>query len=213
MHLRSTVSAAFPADAAAGWPGGAAAADGSARRLPGDLSIWIIIAVEMATFALMFGAYAVARALHLAEFSALQRTLDASRGLLNTWLLIGGSGCVVQAVAAVGRGAPRRGLAWLAGAQGCGLAFVVFKVLEYRAKAAAGIDLDTHSFYTLYFLLTGFHLAHVLAAMVFLGLLMAGVARGRFGPGRLHGLETGAAFWHMVDLLWLVLFPLLYLVR
>lgn len=182
------------------------------RILPGDLAIWIVILVEMATFALLFLSCAVARALDVAAFDAGQRTLDATKGVVNTWLLIGGSGCVVAAIRAVRAGHESSGVRWLVGAQACGLAFLALKSLEYREKFASGVDLDTSTFHTFYFLLTGFHFFHVIAAVVFLALLTMQLRR-RGGQASLHALETGAAFWHMVDLLWIVLFPLLYLIR
>lgn len=182
-------------------------------HLPGDLSIWIIVLLELATFALLFLSYAAARARNLELFDASQLTLDRSKGLINTLLLIAGSWCVVRAVQAVGSDARRAGLAWLLAAQACGTAFLVFKLEEYSAKFAAGIDLETNLFYMFYYLLTGFHFLHVLAAIVFLAFLTFHTWRGDYGAGRLHALETGATFWHMVDLLWIVLFPLLYLMR
>lgn len=183
------------------------------RHLPGDLAIWLIILLELATFALLFGTYAVVRGMDPELFNASQLTLDRSKGLINTWLLIGGSWCVVRAVQAIGADARSAGLRWLLAAQACGLAFLVFKLREYGAKFDAGIDLETNRFYLFYFLLTGFHFFHVLAAMVFLAILSFHTWRGDYGPGRLHALETGATFWHMVDLLWIVLFPLVYLMR
>lgn len=185
----------------------------SEGRLPGDLSIWLIVALELATFALLFIAYAVARALDTELFNSSQQTLDRSKGVLNTWLLIGGSWCVVRAVQAMKACLRRSCLAWLLAAQACGAVFVVLKLGEYAAKWAVGIDLETNRFYMFYFLLTGFHLLHVVAAMAVLALLSLSCWRRGCGPEQLHALETGAAFWHLVDLLWIVLFPLLYILR
>lgn len=187
--------------------------DQAERHLPGDLAVWLIILLELATFALLFATYAVVRGMDPELFNTSQLTLDRSKGLINTWLLIGGSWCVVRAVQAIGADARAAGLRWLLAAQACGLAFLVFKLQEYGAKFDAGIDLETNRFYMFYFILTGFHFFHVLAAMVFLAILTFFSWRGDYGPGRLHALETGAAFWHMVDLLWIVLFPLVYLMR
>ena len=120
---------------------------------------------------------------------------------------------MVRATEAVKQDAARRGAVWLAAVLMCGSAFVVIKLLEYGAKAQAGVDLSTNTFYMFYFLLTGFHFFHVLAAMVFLALLLSATWRGRYGSHDYHALETGAAFWHMVDLLWIVLFPLIYVMR
>lgn len=183
------------------------------RHLAGDLAVWIIILAELLAFAILFLSFAFARTQDVALFNASQHTLDASKGAINTLLLITGSWCVVRAVQAVSRDARRIGIVWLMGAQACGAAFVVLKLGEFSAKYAAGVDLSTNTFYMFYFLLTGFHFFHVLAAMVFLGILTVKTWHGAYGSHDVHALETGAAFWHMVDLLWIVLFPLMYVMR
>lgn len=183
------------------------------RHLPGDLAIWFIILLELTTFALLFAAYAIMRSKDPELFNTSQLMLDPSKGLVNTLLLISGSWCVVHGIHALRDGIRSTGLRWLIAAQGCGLAFLVLKIEEYSALFAAGIDMDTNRFYTFYFTLTGFHFLHVLAAIIILAFLTFHNRCGAFNADRLHGLETGGAFWHMVDLLWIVLFPLVYLMR
>jgi nitric oxide reductase NorE protein len=182
-------------------------------RLAGDLSVWLIILMELLTFGILFVSYAFARTFEVALFNASQSTLDLNSGAINTALLITGSWCVVRAVQAVKRDASVMGARWLIAALACGSGFVVLKWLEFSAKAAAGIDLSTNTFYMFYILLTAFHFFHVLAAMVFLTILLVNTHAGRYGSQDHHALETGAAFWHMVDLLWIVLFPLVYVMR
>ena len=181
--------------------------------LAGDLSVWLIILMELLTFGILFLSYAFARTFDVALFNASQSTLDLNSGAINTALLITGSWCVVRAVEAVKRDACAVGTRWLIAALACGSGFVVIKLLEFSAKADAGIDLSTNTFYMFYILLTAFHFFHVLAAMVFLTILLFNTHAGRYGRQDHHALETGAAFWHMVDLLWIVLFPLVYVMR
>ena len=181
--------------------------------LAGDLSVWLIILMELLTFGILFLSYAFARTFDVALFNASQSTLDLNSGAINTVLLITGSWCVVRAVEAVKRDACIVGTRWLIAALACGSGFVVIKLLEFSAKADAGIDLSTNTFYMFYILLTAFHFFHVLAAMVFLAILLFNTYAGRYGRQDHHALETGAAFWHMVDLLWIVLFPLVYVMR
>lgn len=182
-------------------------------RLAGDLAVWLIILAELLTFGIFFLSYAFARTFDVALFNASQRTLDLNSGAINTALLITGSWCVVRAVHAVKRDASAQGAHWLTAALACGSGFVVIKLMEFSAKAGAGIDLSTNTFYMFYILLTAFHFFHVLAAMVFLTILLFKTRAGRYGSHDVHALETGAAFWHMVDLLWIVLFPLIYVMR
>ena len=85
-----------------------------------------------------------------------------------------------------------------------GFVFIGIKLAEYIAKAQAGIGVETDTFFTLYFLLTGFHLLHVLLGIV----ILAAVALADSA----ENLKTGTAFWHMVDLVWVVMYPLVYLI-
>jgi nitric oxide reductase NorE protein len=182
-------------------------------RLAGDLAVWLIILAELLAFGILFLSYAFARTFDVALFNDAQSTLDLNSGAINTALLITGSWCVVRAVQAVKRDASAIGAHWLMAALACGSGFVVIKLMEFSAKADAGIDLSTNTFYMFYFLLTAFHFLHVLAAMVFLTILLVKTHAGRYGSHDHHALESGAAFWHMVDLLWIVLFPLIYVMR
>lgn len=182
-------------------------------RLRGDLAVWLIILAELLTFGILFLCYAFARSQDVALFNASQLTLNLNSGALNTVLLITGSWCVVHAVEAVQEDKSGRGARWLVAALACGFGFAGLKVIEFSAKLEAGIDLSTNTFYMFYLLLTGFHFLHVIAAMVFLSLLLVKTMQGAYGRHDYHALETGAAFWHMVDLLWIVLFPLVYVMR
>ena len=187
--------------------------ESSEPRLVGDLAVWLIILAELLTFGLFFLSYAFARAFDVAAFNESQRTLDLNSGAINTVLLITGSWCVVHAVKAVQQDQSTHGARWLLAALACGMGFVGMKVIEYSAKFDAGIDMSTNTFYMFYILLTAFHFFHVIAAMVFLTFLWVKTRQGRYSSRDVHALETGAAFWHMVDLLWIVLFPLVYVMR
>ena len=187
--------------------------DKGAPHLSGDLAIWLIILAELLTFGILFLSYAFARAREVALFNASQLTLDLNSGAINTVLLITGSWCVVRAVKAVRLDQSVSGSRWLLAALACGLGFVCFKLIEFSAKIDAGIDMSTNTFYMFYIMLTAFHFLHVIAGMVFLGILWFKTHQGAYGRHDVHALETGAAFWHMVDLLWIVLFPLVYVMR
>ena len=129
-------------------------------------------------------------------------------------ILLTSSWLVALAVQLAHRRASRerisRLLAWGAA---CGLAFAVLKAVEYAKKLWAGISMLTNDFYMYYFTLTGLHLVHVAAGTLILLFLWRKASTASYERGNLAGLEAGATFWHMVDLLWVVLFPLLYLVR
>ena len=183
------------------------------RRLPGDLAIWFFILAEMLAFAVFFASYAFARAHNVELFNTYQQTLDRNSGALNTLLLITGSWFVVLAVRAAHRDDRAAISRHLALGFLCGGGFLVVKVMEYAAKFGAGISLSTNTFYMFYISLTFFHFMHVILGMVILGVLWVQSRRGVYGAHDAHGLESGAAYWHMVDLLWIILFPLVYVMR
>lgn len=173
--------------------------------LPGNLMMWILILSELAVFGVALVGFAVARALDPATFDAGQAHLDRLLGGLNTLVLV-----TSGYMAALGVEAGRKGLAARArrlfiGASGVGSVFLVIKMVEYAATLGAGHTIDSDGFFALYFMLTGFHALHVVFGI---GLLLV-VARWN----SVENLETGAAFWHMVDLIWVLLYPIVYLIR
>jgi nitric oxide reductase NorE protein len=190
-----------------------AAAPTAEPRLSGDLGVWLIILLELLTFAILFIAFAFARLREIDLFTASQRTLDLHTGAINTVLLITASWCVASAVREVRHDASKQGARWLVGAIVCGTGFLGLKLTEYADKLALGLDLSSNTFYMFYFVLTGFHFLHVVVGVLALSYLWFKTQRGDYGRHDCHALETGGAFWHMVDLLWIVLFPLVYVMR
>ncbi len=180
---------------------------------PGDLAIWVFILAELVAFFALFVTYAFTRLRHLELFNAMQLTLDSDAGMLNTLLLITGSWCVARAVAAIKANHVRASAGWLLAAIGSGVGFLIVKYFEYGAKFAAGISLDTNLFYTFYLSLTMFHAMHVVLGMVILGFVWNKARRGGYTAHDHRGMETGASYWHMVDLVWIILFPLVYIMR
>ena len=175
------------------------------ETLPGNPMMWLLIAAELMVFGGALVAYAGARALDPAGFLAAQGELDRLAGTVNTAVLP--TSGLFAALAVTAREAGRRGLARIhLGVAGLfGVVFLVVKAHEYAAEIAAGHGLGDGGFWTLYFLITGFHAVHV----VFGILILAVVAI----LDEVEHVETGTAFWHMVDLVWVVIFPCLYLLR
>ena len=190
-------------------PGAPAPSEG----LPGDFAIWIFIFAEMLAFGVLFVAYAFTRAHQVELFNASQLELNRAAGAVNTLVLITSSYCVVRAVSAIRQGLQRVCAGWLTATVLLGAVFVAIKLWEFHAKFAAGISLDTNAFFMFYLLLTAFHFMHVLMGMVILAFVIAKALRGGYTAEEHTGVETGASFWHMVDLLWIILFPLVYVIR
>jgi nitric oxide reductase NorE protein len=195
------------------WPPSELGPDSERRYPPGDLAIWIFILAELAAFAAFFGAYAFTRLNHLELFNQYQLTLDRRAALINTLALITSSYFVVRSLAAI-RGDDHRACArWLAGAIGLGGLFLVIKGFEYHHHLSQGIRLSSNTFYMFYLSLTFFHFMHVMMGMVILAAVALKARRRGYSAEQHIGVETGASYWHMVDLVWLILFPLVYVMR
>ena len=173
--------------------------------LPGDLMIWVLIVSELAVFGAGLLAFLVVRLLDPTGFAEAQDQLHRVGAGVNTVVLITSGWLAAHASAAVMAGRLTAARWTLAGAASLGLVFLAVKSTEFASLAAIGISTDTHPLFTFYYLLTGFHAAHVLAGVVILGIIA-----WRPTP---DVAENGVAFWHMVDLAWVILFPVLYLVR
>ncbi|HQT32141.1 MAG TPA: cytochrome c oxidase subunit 3 family protein [Thiobacillus sp.] len=183
------------------------------RELPGDLAMWFFIFAELLVFGIFFLAYAFARARNVELFNASQLQLDRLSGAINTALLVTSSYFVVRAVERIHHGAARACAYWLAAAMACGGAFLLLKLGELGAKMEADISMSTNTFFMFYIGLGFFHFMHVVLGMVILGAVALKAWRGGYSAAEHTGVETGASYWHMVDLVWIVLFPLIYVLR
>ncbi len=171
--------------------------------LPGELLMWVLILSELLVFGAGLVAFMGVRLTDPAGFAAAQDHLWRAGAALNTVVLVSSGFLAAQALRWRGAGARRAARVALVAAAALGAVFLAVKGAEYAGKAAEGIGWDTHPFFTFYYLLTGFHAAHVAAGVALL-LLVAwrdGVAN----------VEAAAMFWHMVDLVWVLLYPVIYL--
>ena len=180
---------------------------------PGDLAIWIFILAELLVFAVFFASYAFTRMNHVELFNTYQATLDRDAALVNTVALLTGSYFVVRAIGAIRTGRVRGASGWLWAAVGMGAVFLLVKSAEYAHHFTAGVSLSTNTFYMFYLSLTFFHFMHVVLGMVILAAVALKAGRGGYSRAEHTGVESGASYWHMVDLVWLILFPLVYVMR
>jgi nitric oxide reductase NorE protein len=181
------------------------------RRLPGEPGLWVLVLGDLLIFSIFFVTIAAEHSSRPELFEQAQATLNHAFGLANTLLLLTSSLFVALAASRLRERAPgaRPLLFW---AMACGSGFVVIKVAEYTEKIRSGLNVASGEFFTLYFAFTGIHLAHVLLGLGVLG-VMAATARSSAAPAHGRLVEGGAIFWHLVDLLWIILFALFYLAR
>lgn len=175
--------------------------------------VWVFIGADSVIFAILFLTFMQDRLKNPALFEASRHTLNMNLGGLDTLILLSSSWSVALAIQALKRDLVDRVPRYLLGGVLTGLMFVVSKSIEYFQKFAHGLTPGTNPFYMWYFTLTGMHLAHVLLGTSLLTFLWIRSRRGAFSSVHRAVPESVASFWHLVDLLWIVLFPLLYLMK
>lgn len=178
---------------------------GALSALPGNPLMWILILSELAVFGAFLAGFAGARLMQPELFAEAQAHLSRLYGGLNTLVLVTSGWFAALAVRNRAEDRIGRARLWLAAAGLLGVVFLGVKAIEYAAKIEAGIGLETDTFWTLYFLMTGFHALHVVMGLGILAIVA--------WKASLENLETGAAFWHMVDLIWVLIYPVIYLIR
>ncbi|HEX2842346.1 cytochrome c oxidase subunit 3 [Hyphomicrobium sp.] len=174
-------------------------------ELPGELMMWVLIVSELLVFGAALIACLAVRATDPTAFAADQARLDQTAAAINTIALVTSGLCAAAAVRE--REAERRRVArlWLLAAGSLGVLFLVVKSFEYAGKASLGIGIETSPFFTFYYLITGFHALHVVAGVLLLALVA--------WADSVRNMEAAVAFWHMVDLVWVLLFPIIYVLR
>jgi nitric oxide reductase NorE protein len=146
--------------------------------------------------------------------------LNQTSGFVNTLILITSSYFVAKGVGIVQtmrqdniKEANKKASKWLLFAIVCGVAFLFIKGSEFVHIFGEGITLSTNKFFMFYLLLTMFHFMHVALGTVILFNIRQRTQTAGYTPEDTRGFESGASYWHMVDLLWIVLFPLVYIIR
>lgn len=178
---------------------------------PGGVLVWIIVFIEVVTFGAGLGVF-LAQARELpAEFESGRALLNKPLALVNTLILLTGGWCMANSLASLRQGKNLPAWRWIVGAMGTGGTFLILKGIEYSEKFAHGVSFGNDTFFTMYFALTGFHLIHVLVAVLLLSFMARGIRRGSYHGGEHQDVESSAIFWHMCDLIWLLVYPIIYL--
>jgi nitric oxide reductase NorE protein len=182
-------------------------------RIPGESGIWVFVAGDMLSFSLIFGVIVSGRMDYPAVFEHGRQTLHVGIGTFNTLLLLVGSLLAVRGMRALRTGHSDRASLLFKLTALCGLGFAVNKGIEYSMLIGEGHGITQNPFYGYYYLSTLLHLFHLLLGTA--GMIIAArIAKRAYKTARdLKLCEVFTTFWHLVDLLWVVLFPLLYLVR
>lgn len=188
------------------------------------LGMWLFLATEVMFFGGLFTAYVVYRTTYSEVFHEASRTLDLTLGTVNTLVLLVSSLTMAMGVYAAKTGRKNLLPLMLVATILLGLAFLGVKAVEYGHKfehhlvPGAGFvwpgDNPPHAqlFFVLYFIMTGMHAFHMVIGIVMMAMLLVMAMLGKFGPERYMGVELAGLYWHFVDIVWVFLFPLLYLI-
>ncbi len=187
------------------------------------IGLWLFLLSEILLFGGMFLLYAMYRYKNPGDFHAGSMELSRFDGTLNTIVLLTSSLTVVVALFSLHvKHNARRAVIFLAATIALGLTFLVVKSFEWGAKFEHGLypgakflESQPHGFilfFGLYFTMTGLHALHVIVGMVVLSFVLNFVVRGKITPERINIMENGALYWHLVDIIWIFLFPLFYLI-
>ena len=193
------------------------------------LGMWVFIAQEVMFFGGLFLAYTVYRSHYPEVFAIASHHLNVPLGAFNTAVLIGSSLTMAMAVHAAALGQHRRIVVFLLLTVLLGSLFLGVKVVEYREKfehhLVPGPHFSGHElglvgdrerqaqiYYTLYFSMTGLHALHMVIGVPIILWIAWRAGRGEFGPAYDSPVELVGLYWHFVDIVWIFLFPLLYLI-
>ncbi len=172
----------------------------------GRLGVWWFLGGEIVIFGGLVACYILLR-LHHPEWAVEAAHTQLAIGALNTFVLLTSSLTMVQAYACVDRGRPQRALIQLGATAALGTLFLAIKTFEYRGEIAEGYTPTRNLFWSFYYAMTGLHALHVLAGIVAILVVMAAVRRRE----ALQRVEYVGLYWHFVDIVWIFLFPLLYI--
>jgi cytochrome c oxidase subunit 3 len=188
------------------------------------LGMWLFLVTEVMFFGGLFMAYLLYRVWYPEAWSEGSRDLDILLGGTNTVVLIGSSLTMAMAVRSAQTGFRRATVAWLLATMALGLTFLVIKFFEYEHKwelqHVPGLNFHYEGphagaveiFFSLYFTMTGLHALHMVIGFGILSVVAWMAYRGRFSPEWNTPVEMSGLYWHFVDIVWIFLFPLLYLV-
>jgi nitric oxide reductase NorE protein len=180
-------------------------------HVPGEASMWFFVIGDLLIFAVYFVGYMYFRGQNHQLFLASQARLNVDIGAINTVVLLTSSLFVALGTTAARAGNVAVGLRGFWIALAFGAAFPLLKMFEWIPEITAGLTPGTNLFFMFYYVMTGLHLCHVALGLVIMCFVIRNLKTST--RPKISFIETGATYWHMVDVLWLVLFALLYLMR
>lgn len=181
----------------------------SATGIPtGRLAIWWVLASEVVIFGGLIGAYLMHRLGH-PEWADAAAMTNTTIGAVNTFVLLTSSFTAVLAHQAAEHGDGKKAAKYLLLTIGGALTFVCIKSYEWWYEISHGYTITTNTFWSFYYTMAGLHALHVIAGAIIMGIIALDAYRGR----ELQRVELIGIYWHFVDVVWIFLFPLLYIAK
>jgi cytochrome c oxidase subunit 3 len=187
------------------------------------MGLWLFLFSELILFGGMFIIYAVYRFMHAEEFRLAAAELDPFIGTINTMILLTSSLTVAMSITAIQQGKKYLSMVLVSSTLVLALVFLVNKYFEWSHKISIGIYPQSPElmnkpqgeilYFGLYYVMTGLHALHVIIGMAVLGFMLVFIAKGSINRESFVKLEAGALYWHLVDIIWIFLFPLFYLIH
>jgi cytochrome c oxidase subunit 3 len=188
----------------------------------GRVGIWLFIATEIILFGGLFLLYSMYRLKNPVDFHEGSKDLNRVLGTLNTVILITSSLFVALAIASLEKGKRIRSALFTGATIACAFGFLIVKAFEWTAKFHHGLypnakvllslSKGQNLFFGLYYMMTGLHGVHVLVGIGVLSVMLVRVVRGSITPENPTYLVNSGLYWHLVDIIWIFLFPLFYLI-
>jgi cytochrome c oxidase subunit 3 len=188
----------------------------------GRVGMWLFIATEIILFGGLFLLYSMYRLKNPADFNAGSLELNRILGTLNTVILLTSSLTVACAIALLGNGRPKQSALFAAATIACAFGFLIVKAFEWTAKFHHGLypnakvllslSKGENLFFGLYYMMTGLHAVHVIVGIGVLSVMLVRVVRGTITAENPVYLVNSGLYWHLVDIIWIFLFPLFYLI-
>ncbi len=188
------------------------------------LGMWIFLLTEMLLFGGLFCAYSIFRAWNPEMFYNAHKFLNVRLGTLNTIILITSSLTIALAIRSLQINKKNNAVLYLSLTLIFAAAFLVIKYFEYRHKFHMGQlpgkfytftgvkGTNPHIFFSIYFIMTGLHGMHIFIGMIIIAIMLVKTANGKFSSEYYTPVEMTGLYWHLVDIIWIYLFPLLYLI-
>jgi cytochrome c oxidase subunit 3 len=198
--------------------------DAAQQRTASDLGMWIFLATELLFFGVLFAAYTITR-IHFPEaFAIASKLTNVTLGSINTGVLLTSSLTMALAIREAKLGARIASIIFMCSTIVLGLVFLAIKggeyYLDYIGHLVPALDFaypgahagEIEIFFFLYFVMTGVHALHLIIGLVFVGAMVAMTSRNAFSPDYYTPVELSGLYWHLIDIIWIFLYPLLYLV-